>query len=739
MSTGARKEGLSRCYRDNQFIGREAVLSAAIGHLTTGSGGLALLAAPGSGVSELLFRSFDRLFFVEKTVIPIYFSFAGTGSAEQLAARFIKSLITQSVAYLISDPKLLRAGISIEEALKIAPAKEAALLRGLWRFHSPKFSTVDGDAGELATLEVLSRSFDAAARANAAGLEISLLLDDVHLFARNHGQTVSESLFDSLNRNGVRFIAAGYRRFLYNASELPATAIAPLDFTDSAKATSVISNRFGYNLSDEVRDLVAEQFQGDLRLIEAFFRGANELGKSLSDFKNTQFHYVEEIFGGRCAQVIDRRLNYASSDPEEVRMVLEIASQLSESDLNALTVESAVERFGFGRKRTEKLFSRLNESEFFVTDAGKLRLPAGHSPQKDRLFARYRLEVSGENRALLLGKTVLRKIDEAPGLLAARYKAIHSLNLRGLLEDFSLRREVPEALIDYGRFAAEFKGAPDDEIIREIRNEPFISLPTIVFSTATQDIYPPIARSLAREKCAVGFGFRSNPETRSDEIWIAAEINSKTEIDREHAEFWCDRLEMAALMCDLPEYRIWLVATEGFTPDALAAMKARGAVGSSRRQAELLRRFLRGEFVQPEARADTGEHVEITIPMDENAELIAAGIVEELAKKHNYDPKSINQIKTALIEAFINAAEHSLSPDRKIYQRFDVDDRKFTVTISNRGIRLADVSPAANGSERAKRRGWGLELMRRLMDEVRIEETDDGTRIRMTKFAVNPD
>ncbi|MCV5473471.1 ATP-binding protein, partial [Escherichia coli] len=63
----------------------------------------------------------------------------------------------------------------------------------------------------------------------------------------------------------------------------------------------------------------------------------------------------------------------------------------------------------------------------------------------------------------------------------------------------------------------------------------------------------------------------------------------------------------------------------------------------------------------------------------------------------------------------------------------------FTVTISNRGIRLADVSPAANGSERAKRRGWGLELMRRLMDEVRIEETDDGTRIRMTKFAVNPD
>jgi anti-sigma regulatory factor (Ser/Thr protein kinase) len=32
------------------------------------------------------------------------------------------------------------------------------------------------------------------------------------------------------------------------------------------------------------------------------------------------------------------------------------------------------------------------------------------------------------------------------------------------------------------------------------------------------------------------------------------------------------------------------------------------------------------------------------------------------------------------------------------------------------------------------RRGWGLKLMRRLMDEVSIEDVDDGTRIVMTKY-----
>jgi anti-sigma regulatory factor (Ser/Thr protein kinase) len=32
------------------------------------------------------------------------------------------------------------------------------------------------------------------------------------------------------------------------------------------------------------------------------------------------------------------------------------------------------------------------------------------------------------------------------------------------------------------------------------------------------------------------------------------------------------------------------------------------------------------------------------------------------------------------------------------------------------------------------RRGWGLKLMKTLMDEVHFEETDDGTSISMTKY-----
>ena len=106
----------------------------------------------------------------------------------------------------------------------------------------------------------------------------------------------------------------------------------------------------------------------------------------------------------------------------------------------------------------------------------------------------------------------------------------------------------------------------------------------------------------------------------------------------------------------------------------------------------------------------------------------------------NFRPEAINQIKTALVEACINAAEHSLSPDRKIYQRFVVEDDKLVVTVASRGVHArASCRPnrrqTRSGRTQAKsRRGWGLKLIKTLMDEVEFERVDDGTQLRMTKY-----
>jgi len=140
--------------------------------------------------------------------------------------------------------------------------------------------------------------------------------------------------------------------------------------------------------------------------------------------------------------------------------------------------------------------------------------------------------------------------------------------------------------------------------------------------------------------------------------------------------------------------------------------------------------------------AEEDNEIVMITPMGGNNELLAALTAEQLARRVNFRPEAINQIKTAIVEACINASEHSLSPDRKIYQRFRVEDDKLVVTIASRGIVPLNIGsiddPLIHEDESAadadQRRGWGLKLIKTLMDEVEFERVDEGTSLRMTKF-----
>ena len=68
------------------------------------------------------------------------------------------------------------------------------------------------------------------------------------------------------------------------------------------------------------------------------------------------------------------------------------------------------------------------------------------------------------------------------------------------------------------------------------------------------------------------------------------------------------------------------------------------------------------------------------------------------------------------------------------------------ITISSRGIlpqniqghieenQREQIRHGDNGEETEQRRGWGLKLIKALMDEVEFERVDEGTRLRMTKY-----
>jgi len=125
----------------------------------------------------------------------------------------------------------------------------------------------------------------------------------------------------------------------------------------------------------------------------------------------------------------------------------------------------------------------------------------------------------------------------------------------------------------------------------------------------------------------------------------------------------------------------------------------------------------------------------LKLPAIEHAELIAASAVEILARALRVPDEGIEALRLALIEACLNASEHGggntivrMAPDAKSRLRVEVEDH-------GRGFDPDD--PCLNSPTRVhgcvEKRGWGLRLIREMMDEVSIESRPGRTIISMWK------
>ena len=134
----------------------------------------------------------------------------------------------------------------------------------------------------------------------------------------------------------------------------------------------------------------------------------------------------------------------------------------------------------------------------------------------------------------------------------------------------------------------------------------------------------------------------------------------------------------------------------------------------------------------------------MTIPVAPEMEIAAAAQVSALGEWMEMGRDKIDEVKMAVVEACINAFEHSATPDRKIELAFRVGAEE-----GGRGAYLeVDVTDAGHGFDptrlktpeiaaalrSSRKRGWGIKIIESLMDDVRIESGEHGTRIVMRKY-----
>lgn len=720
------------------LVGRSTELERLVDFaLGRGKGGpLIVTGAPGAGVTELLHHGYDRLFARGSGVIPFYFSLDCPGeNTEKIARRFLHQFLLQTVAFRRRDPAILKWFPDLCELSEIALPSDGHWIDRAVHAASSEFTE---ETEEI----FLAACIGAPVRAAAAGAVACVMIDDCHAALYSEfSAAVLNAIKAACVESGIPYVLAARRRFDLGLPDSRRMNADHLGFEGAAQLVSQNARASGIAINDETRDLLANQLSGHPGFVRHMFRTAAEQGIGLDSFVNVEKVYAHEIFGGRIRRVLDGVLDRIAPDHELQRSIVSLLDATSTPGAKQLSLESWLKRTAVGEAAFSKMIGQLNVEEFVRLTDGRVEPMTNDTVLSDYIALRFCLEVAGEQRAALYGRSVAAYLKRAPRIMAKYYRRTAAIGLRDLLSSFSLQ-EVPPAAFDYGLFAEHYKGLPDEEVLTGLRaDEASVRLPQIVYTADAADLYKPIGDLVDNDRSAIALGFQEGKYSDEDEIvWVAAEIDSKMEASRELADFWCDRLEMVAVMCGFPRFKLWIISPEGFQPDAVAALRERNAFGSSRRQIRFLRRFLEAdhELRSPES----ADEYEVVVPMDDDSELIGAHTLEEIGRRHNISPKTINQIKTAMLEASINASEHSLSPDRRIRQKFRVEEDRIVVTISNRGLRLADRKPEDEGTEDDKesaRRGWGLKLIEKLMDQVKIEHTDDGTSISMTKFLPGPE
>jgi len=724
----------------DEFVGRDAELQEIVRQASSlvDGRGLVVLAAPGVGAAELLRQAYDQLFVRRGAPVPIHFAFKRTEeTAVDAARRFFQNLLQQYVAYRRVDPSLSKAQLSFHELLELASPGDYELVSDFIEGFERERS--GGDQREF-----LRFCFNAPQRFSAAGRRIFNLIDCTQLATPTKDETtLAQELTSAVNRRNGPFAIAGLRRQVvdlihgddgaHDASEL--IHLGRLNDDYARKLVELAARRYQIETNEPTRDLIVQQTNASPFFIYGLIQAARESKTPLTSFLNCQRLYVDELMGGHIHRHFSRIVDSVAPNPQTKKTLLRVLFESSSSDTHKASLWAWKKRLGVDAAEFERIVDALHVHELANSSASSIEVNGDSDVWMDYLKAHYRVEVAGEGRALVVAMTLLETLKRAPQAMARKYRREAALGLRDLISDFNCQR-VPASLFHYDRFAQVHKGEDPDTIDAALEAESdLIRLPQIVHAAGCNAYATSIACD--SERCAVAHGFEAADYVDENEVvWLAAEIDSKLEASRELTVEWCDRLASLARECDFQRVQLWLVAPEGFSPEACELLKQREAYGSSRQQVELL--TARIKSAAKEAEESRPNEYEMVIPMGADTELIAAHTVEQIARRVNFGPEAINQIKTALIEACINAAEHSLSPDRKIYQRFRVENDRLVVTVASRGVVPANLADQ-NGRQgdvrdQDTRRGWGLKLIQTLMDEVEFERVDDGTQLRMTKY-----
>lgn len=136
--------------------------------------------------------------------------------------------------------------------------------------------------------------------------------------------------------------------------------------------------------------------------------------------------------------------------------------------------------------------------------------------------------------------------------------------------------------------------------------------------------------------------------------------------------------------------------------------------------------------------------IELHIPSQLGWERAAMDLAESVAKRMGFPPERIEDIRTAVAEATLNAMEHGhgLDVSQKVLIDLIPQDEKLEISVRDRSSTpFSSREPLgqqpdleAKLAAGADTRGWGMFLIKELVDEVEFSSSQRGNVVRMVIY-----
>ncbi len=744
--------GSEETFREEDFFGREEEIAALTRAATEGGRGigssLMIYGPPNIGKTLLLLKLRDRLLFHPEEpgsprAFPFYFSFSKILSHPlALSQHFLQEYLGQLLRFL-GDP------------------------------HPPAFDP-EAMCDRLATYGYSGgrETLSAHARYTAAGDGLSALVNALSLpfsAPASHGYPVF--LFDDFQYTGKLqgvpegtmlsilrpYIKSGhFPMFLSGSSPGRVTAslkreglfgtfqmleIGGLSVEASVRLWQHLCERRRVEIAAALLPRAAERLGGvpiyqRMLVEEIFFRGirvpdaiALENVYALSVTEGKLNRYWREFFENTFPER-DRR-------GRAIRFLKRVLCDRFPLD----TVEGALSLLGASQEEGDAILSALEFKGLMKADLEQLTF-AQDPVLSDFLYWAFERGVLGKGGSQVAAAVVQAHLHRAAPETGQGADHVRRVTVvKELMRKWDLR-EVPRLLFEFGPFREKFGKKGLLEVVIGMEREAVrIRLPKVSsVSTGyrTQRGGPRFDFDL------VAYGFLEGDFSEENlVIWAVDAVPEKT-LAAHGVEHFENRCRLLALEKGLPPDRLhrWMLLKEGADP---AAVSLAGQYGIHLSHPTQLRLFLNlfgleelekwPEAAQPAggaaARPDKPIEYELVLPMKADSEMVAARVAEEVAAFASVDADTVDRIKMAIIEACINAFEHSASPTGKVRLRYLLSPGRIELFVQDDG---KGFQAGKTTAESKKNRGWGLKLIRELVDEVEISTGPEGTVIRMVKL-----